>query len=276
VRDVAEVSAAVLRPEDPGPRPFRVDRVDASGPLAAVVQNFWSVQWALPAGREHEQEVVTHPCSHVTVEDGLAWVQGVVVHRFSRRLVGSGHAVGARLRPAGLSALTDVPPATLTGRRVPATEVLGDVRELVEAVERAPDAVAGMAAFERWLAARDPRPPDGATLVDEAVELAAADRELTRVDELAAALGVPVRTLQRRFDRHLGVGPKWVLRRCRIQGALAEIEAGREMSGVDWADLAVRLGFADQSHFVNSFTALVGVPPGQYTSRAPLAERTGD
>jgi AraC-like DNA-binding protein len=223
------------------------------------------VRWALPAGREHEQEVVTHPCSHVTVEDGLAWVQGVVVHRFSRRLVGSGHVVGARLRPAGLSALTDVPPATLTGRRVPAAEVLGDVRELVETVERAPDAGAGMAAFERWLTARDPRPPDGAALVDEAVMLAAADRELTRVDELAAALGVPVRTLQRRFDRHLGVGPKWVLRRCRIQDALATIEAG---GSVDWAELAVRLGYADQPHFVNSFTALVGVPPGQYTRRS--------
>lgn len=58
--------------------------------------------------------------------------------------------------------------------------------------------------------------------------------------------------------------------------ALAEIEAGREMSSVDWVDLAVRLGFADQSHLVNSFTALVGVPPGQYTRRTPLAERTGD
>jgi len=33
---------------------------------------------------------------------------------------------------------------------------------------------------------------------------------------------------------------------------------------VDWADLAVRLGFADQSHFVKRFTALVGAPPGEY------------
>jgi AraC-like DNA-binding protein len=36
---------------------------------------------------------------------------------------------------------------------------------------------------------------------------------------------------------------------------------------VDLADLAVRLGYADQSHFVNSFTALVGVPPGEYHRR---------
>ena len=260
------VSAVVLRPGEPGRRPFRVDRAAATGPLAAVVEHFWAVEWALPAGREHEQDVVTHPCSHVTVEDGLAWVQGVVVHRFTRRLVGSGRVVGAKLRPAGLSALTDVPPATLTDRRVPATDVLGDVGGLVGTVERAPDMAAGMAAFERWLAARDPTPPEGAELVDAAVALAAEDRELTRVDDLAAALDVPVRTLQRRFDRHLGVGPKWVLRRCRIQDALAEIEAGRE---VDWADLAVRLGFADQSHFVNAFTALVGVPPGRYTKRTP-------
>jgi AraC-like DNA-binding protein len=258
----------VLRPDEPGPRPFQVDRAEATGRLAAVVENFWCVGWALPAGREHEQDVVTHPCSHVTVEDGVAWVRGVVVHRFRRRLVGSGRAVGAKLRPAGLSALTDVPPAALTGRRVPAAEVLGDVRDLVGAVERAPDAGSGMAAFERWLAARDPTPPDGAALVDEAVALAARDRELTRVADLAAALGVPVRTLQRRFDRHLGVGPKWVLNRCRIQDALVAIEAG---GSVDWADLAVRLGYADQAHFVNSFTALVGVPPGQYSRRG-----TGD
>ena len=104
--------------------------------------------------------------------------------------------------------------------------------------------------------------------MDEAVALATRDRELTRVADLAAALGVPVRTLQRRFDRHLGVGPKWVLSRCRIQDALAAIEAG---GTVDWADLAVRLGYADQSHFVNSFTALVGVPPDRYRRRS-----TGD
>ena len=59
-----------------------------------------------------------------------------------------------------------------------------------------------------------------------------------------------------------------MLRRCRIQDALATIEDG---GAVDWADLAVRLGYADQAHFVNSFTALVGVPPGEYRRRPPLS-----
>jgi AraC-like DNA-binding protein len=37
---------------------------------------------------------------------------------------------------------------------------------------------------------------------------------------------------------------------------------------VDWAALAAELGFVDQPHFTNAFTALVGVPPGEYTKRA--------
>jgi AraC-like DNA-binding protein len=263
---VDEVSPVVLRHPEQADRPFRVARAAPSAPLADVVDSFWSVEWSLPPGGVRHQEVVTHPCANVTVEDGVGWVQGLLTRRFRRRLSGSGRVVGAKLRPAGLSALSSVPPAALVDRRVPAADVLGDLAGLA-AVGGEPDAASGMAAFDRWLAARGPRRPAGAELVDEAVELAAADPELTRVDELASRLGVTARTLQRRFDRHLGVGPKWVLQRCRIQDALAGIESG---AGGDWAGLAARLGFADQAHFVNTFTAVVGVPPGEYRKRAPL------
>lgn len=261
---MTEVPPVVLRYDGWADRPFRLHLADPPESLAAVVDNLWSVEWSLPDGAEHHQEVVTHPCAHVTVEADRSWVQGVLTRRFRRRLVGRGRVVGAKLRPAGLSALTDVPPATLVDRRVPAGEVLGDVSGLIRVVQAAPDAERGMAAFAGWLGRRAPTRPDGAELVDRAVERATTDRGLTRVDDLAAALDVPVRTLQRRFDRHLGVGPKWVLNRCRIQDALALIEDG---GTVDWADLAVRLGFADQPHFVNSFTALVGVPPDRYRRR---------
>lgn len=262
---MAELSPVVLRPPDVvDERPFRVSRSDVDGPLRTVVQNFWSVEWTLPPGGSYDQRVLTHPAANLTVENGTPWVQGVVTRVFHRRLTGSGRVVGAKLRPAGLSALAA---GTLVDRRVPAAEVLGDLTDLVALVAAAPGPEAGMAAMRAWFAVRDPRRPVGAELVDDAVALAAAEPELTRVDDLAARIGVTVRTLQRRFDRHLGVGPKWVLQRCRIQDALAGIESGADP---DWAELAVRLGFADQPHFVNTFTAVVGVPPGEYHRRAPL------
>lgn len=257
----------VLRPEEPVDRPFRYARRRA-GTVPDVVQAYWSVQWSLPDGQFHDQDVVTHPTSHFTVERGKAWVQGIVTHRFSRRLSGSGRVVGAQLTPTGLASMTAVPPASVTGRRVPAERLFGDLTDLVAAVAAAPDQESGMAAFEAWFTAVDPRRPESAELVDEAVRLIADDHGLTRVDEVAAALHVTVRTLQRRFDRYLGIGPKWVLQRCRIQDALAVIESGGQ---VDWSDLARRLGFTDQSHFVGSFTAQVGVPPGRYAHRPPLS-----
>lgn len=253
---MTEVPAVVLRPAA-GRLPFRLDRRPPVPALAAVVDHLWSVGWELRPGAQHEQEVVTHACGHLTLEADGAWLHGVVTERFRRVLAGCGQVAGAKLRPGALSALTDVPPAELTDRRRPAAEVLRDATGL--------PATTGIDALEAWLLARDPRPRPGAELVDAAVDLVAARPDLTRVDALAAALDVPVRTLQRRFDRHLGVGPKWVLRRCRIQDALATIESG---GSVDWAELAVRLGYADQPHFVNSFTALVGVPPGEYTRRS--------
>lgn len=263
---MAELPPVVLRPPV-ADRPFRYWRGPTNPPVSAVIDRFWAVEWELPPGRHHDQEVVTHPCSHVTVEAGQAWVQGVVTHRFRRRLAGSGRVVGTQLRASGLSSLTDVPPAAVTGRRLPAAELFGDVSGLIAAVEAEREVVDGAAAFERWLTHRAGTPPADAVTVDDAVALITSQEDLIRVDDLAAAVGVSVRTLQRRFDRHLGVGPKWVLQRCRIQGALSRIEGG---GGEDWADLAQRLGFTDQAHFVNSFTAMVGVPPEAYRRRPPI------
>jgi len=162
-----------------------------------------------------------------------------------------------------MSALAEPPLARLTDTRLPLVEVMPDAPEPAK-VAAAESQAAGMDALEDWFRRLGPSRRRGAELVDEAVDLIVARTDLTRVDVLAAELGVTVRTLQRRFDRHLGVGPKWVLRRCRIQDALGVIEDGGE---VDWAALAIELGFADQSHFTNAFTALVGVPPGAYSSR---------
>jgi AraC-like DNA-binding protein len=259
---VTELPAVVLRPPA-GSRPFRFGRRPPKPGLENVVGHFWCVEWTLPDGAHHDQDVVSHPCGHLTVEDDGAWLRGVTTRRYERRLTGSGRVVSAHLRPAALSALTDLPPARLTDERVSLVEAM-PAAPGVEKVLAAEDPDAGMDALEEWFAAVGPVRRPGADVVDAAVDLIADRTDLTRVDALAAELNLTVRTLQRRFDRHLGVGPKWVLNRCRIQDALNVIESGGH---VDWAALATDLGFADQSHFTNAFTALVGVPPGEYTKR---------
>jgi AraC-like DNA-binding protein len=254
---VTDLPAVVLRPPA-GSRPFRLGRRAPMPDLDDIVGHFWTVQWALPPGAHHDQEVLSHACGHLTVEDDGAWLRGVTTRRYERRLTGSGRVVSAHLRPAALSALTGLPPTGLTDARVPVAEAMPRAPAL-DKVRAAQGPEAAMDALEQWFAEIGPRRKNGADLVDAAVDLISGRSDLTRVDALAAEIHVAVRTLQRRFDRHLGVGPKWVLSRCRIQDALQVIEGGGD---VDWSALAI-----EQSHFTNAFTALVGVPPGAYTQR---------
>jgi AraC-like DNA-binding protein len=78
---------------------------------------------------------------------------------------------------------------------------------------------------------------------------------------LAAVCGVSVRGLQRMFADYVGVSPKWVMRRARLHEAALRADGGEP---VDWAALALDLGYADQAHLTRDFTATIGVPPGRY------------
>jgi AraC-like DNA-binding protein len=73
-----------------------------------------------------------------------------------------------------------------------------------------------------------------------------------------------VRAAGRADRRHyVGVPVKWVLCRYRLQQAALEIES---RPGVDHADLAVRLGWYDQAHFINDFRAMLGTTQGEYAA----------
>ena len=100
-------------------------------------------------------------------------------------------------------------------------------------------------------------------MTEEAVRLAEAirtDRAMLRVDDFAARHDLPVRRLQRLFMEYVGVGPKWVIRRYRLQEAVEQAAGGP----LNWADLAADLGYSDQAHLVRDFTAVAGVSPAAY------------
>lgn len=117
----------------------------------------------------------------------------------------------------------------------------------------------------RWLAAL-PREDDPLVgRLADLVERAEQDPALVRAGQLADLAGVSLRTLQRWFRSHVGIGPKWVVQRFRLLDAVA---AAHGEDDVDWAGLAARLGYADQSHLVRAFTQLVGHPPAAYAREA--------
>ncbi len=261
------VQAAVLRPSAAEQR-IDLGRIEPGADLAELVDYFWWVRW--DTERPHEQEVVPRPVVHLSAEvvagEPRLLVHGVHPRMFRRRLEGAGHTVAAGFRPAGFHPFLRADVGTLEGREVPVADLLGvddrPVAEVALACDRPEDGAAVLAAWLRSLEPEDdPRVEDLARLVERAEE----DTDLVRAEQLAEIAGVSLRTLQRRFHAYVGIGPKWVVQRFRL---LDVTSAAHSDADVDWAALAARLGYADQSHLIRAFTQLVGHPPAAYAREA--------
>ena len=87
--------------------------------------------------------------------------------------------------------------------------------------------------------------------------------ELPTLRELAAAAGVHPAHLTRVFRRAHGCSVGDWYRARRIERAAQELLLGES----SLADVALRHGFCDQSHFNRVFGRLVGTSPGRYRSR---------
>jgi AraC-like DNA-binding protein len=275
--DRAATLRGVLRPAETAERAdLRRDAPISEG-LRPFVERYWSVRWDLTGQPPFRSEVLSHPSVNVSVESGTeprfgfampaALLHGVVTRRFSVDLTGAGRVTAAKFRPGGYTALTGALPGRNTveplGDRlgVPGARLLADVLAPEDDDDRA-------AALDAALAPLATEPPDAYLDLLGLFGAMISDRGIVRVDQVAALGGVSVRTLQRLFAGYVGVSPKAVLARYRLQDAAAAIDAG-EVD--DLAGLATSLGWFDQAHFSRDFRAVVGIPPSAYLQRARRA-----
>jgi AraC-like DNA-binding protein len=230
--------------------------------LAPFLAHVWTAEWdyATP----HRQTIAALPRVHVTVRPGGApQVQGVARRPVVRVLEGRGRVVGAAFRPGTFRAVTGRAVSALTDHQTPAA-ALG--------LAGGPADPCDATALQDWLRAVLPDAPEpGGREAEAIVEHVAADPALIRVDRLAVDAGRSVRSLQRLFAEHVGVGPKWVIRRYRLREVTARLEAGDD---VDWAGLAADLGYADQAHLTRDVADLLGEPPTCYARRCPSGSRS--
>jgi AraC-like DNA-binding protein len=241
--------------------------------LAGSVAHFWTVSWDLRGQPPYLAETLPHPSVHLIVEGRRAEVAGVTTGKFARVLRGRGWVFGIKFRPAAFQPLYGQSLSALTDRRVPFRSIFAAAGvRLARALAAAPHFEARVALAEAFLAARLTTPlPAVVEQVRDLVERLAVDRDLVQVEQVARLAGLGLRALQRLFRIYVGVSPKWVIGRYRLHEAAAQLEKGE----VGLADLALRLGYFDQAHFIRDFKAMVGRAPGAYArGRTPRRPRS--
>ena len=260
-------SKGLLTPGDPG-LPVTIARSWPGESARVFVRHYWMPRWSLPAGESLRQDVLEYPTSNLVVEQGEAMLHRARRGRSTRILSGDGWAFGALLQPGAARGLAGVSVRTLP-QAVPLSALpLPGVDGVVERVRdrmHDRDDDGAIAAFEEWLATAAPQPGPDALLVSEIVDAVEHDRDIVRVEQLAARFGIGVRHLQRLIAGHIGFSPKWLIQRYRLQEAAAALRSDDPPA---LADLAAALSYADQAHFGREFKTVIGSTPGAYQAAA--------
>jgi AraC-like DNA-binding protein len=184
--------------------------------------------------------------------------------------------VGAYFRPARVAPFLRIALTNLTDRAVGVDDLWGgasgsrlasDLREMDEADRL--DRLESVLIARLGIGRQRTRPVDVEGLAASVMQCPG---RMT-VEGMAHAAGVSRQHLTREFRERLGISPKLYSRLARFQSGL--MYAGSR-GRVAWADVAVDLGYADQSHMIAELRRFSGLTPQALASRNwfhPFIER---
>lgn len=254
--------------QDPAERTHTIARRLPSDHLRAWIRRYWIPVWDVPEGETSEQTVLQYPvCLSITTP---AYSRFVGPHPGVSRTVLEGRSwgFGTMFAPAAGAKLFGQPVRDLAGSWCDLDEVsafaglTGPVRALMAQAPEDPEIHARCCALLEDRIARLGAPDEEDLLINDVVDLVEQDHGLLTVAQLSERMSIGERTLQRLTVRRLGLTPLWLIRRRRVHDASAGLRSVQS-----FADLAIRLGYADQAHFSRDFRASTGLTPGEFAAR---------
>jgi AraC-like DNA-binding protein len=248
-------------------------RIEPAPDLAAHVRHYWVLLGGAPAEPAHPvfpdgcTEIVFNlgPPANELQASGRAAIQPLVmlVGQMTRPLHlvpgGALRMVGVKLAPWGAAAILGEASAAVRDRTIALSDI--DPAALPQVAEQldgctGDDQIAVVLdrALRARLEAAGRRRLDGLDRLTESLRWASGES----VDAWARGIGCSARTLERQFDRFVGISPKEFSRVRRFQRAL---RLARERPTLRWAAVAAYAGYSDQAHLGRDFRQFAGCPP---------------
>lgn len=182
-----------------------------------------------------------------------------------------GRWVGVRFRPGRARQALRIDAGELRDQCVALTDLDPGLERLILRAIRTPAPARDLAlALQQVFASRLASDAAPSPSVLEALWRIADTRGALAIDQLCRELGLTRQHLARLFEREVGVSPKLVARVTRVQHAMSLARRRASPGPVPWARTAMDAGYADQSHLIADFRALVGVTPTEWLAKRPV------
>ncbi|WP_233354733.1 helix-turn-helix domain-containing protein [Paenibacillus sp. JZ16] len=241
---------------------FQLLRIPPSSDLSYFIKHYWIIHWDLTGQEPHLQDVVPNPCANLVVQLHRTAFYGVSSTRHSHHLEGRGQVFGIKFRPGGFYPFVNTSMDRLTDSSIGTMEILRvDSHTLEQQLLTAEEPEQKVRYMEELIRRVLPEEDEHIERIHTIIDHIHHNRDIIRVEQVSEWFQMSPRSLQRLFKQYVGVSPKWVIRLYRLQNA-AEMLEGLDQQ--DALQLAMDMGYYDQSHFIRDFKAVIGKTPEVY------------
>ncbi len=186
----------------------------------------------------------------------LSLLAGQATRFFHLRNTGTARMFAIKLQPWTLHTLFDLEASSLLDQVIslPNTGAWDRLREIGISNHSFEDKcrVTG-----EWISEQD---WDQVSAMQQIIRRILAENGMITVQELTAIAGMSERTLERYFRLHVGLSPK---KYCRIIRHAYIFKIVNEKPD-NWAQVAYKAGYYDQTHFIKNFQEFTGEDPSKY------------
>lgn len=229
--------------------------------LNNVVEQFWFVNWKLKATEVHTQKNLPDPNFHLILDNKKLKLIGPVSKTYSYKMQGTGEIIGVKFVLGALSTLLKLPISQYVDKELNFPQLADfDAESFMSKLAHSNNDEQTIDILQRYMAPFSVKPSQEQTKVRELVTLIKNDLTINKVEHLSEKMNLSVRTIQRYFQRHVGLSPKWLIRKYRLHQVIALLE----QQSVNFLDLVESLGYTDQSHLIRDFKDIIGFTPIHY------------
>jgi AraC-like DNA-binding protein len=175
-----------------------------------------------------------------------------------------------RISPAACARVLRANPAKFqTINKYEAKEFPHLTENLLEKLDACRDFGEAISVYENRLRELNFKAEDFDEKIAEAIRIIEENNGEIKIAELAEAVNLSLRQLERRFKNSSGLTPKQYARARRLRATAVSLV---ENEHLNWANRAAEMGFTDQAHLTHEFVAVTGRSPNSFAEKVKQIE----
>jgi AraC-like DNA-binding protein len=234
---------------------YQLRRYFPEPPLHDFIEQFWFVNWDLTSHLTHTQQNLPDPNFHLVISNTSSTVIGPVSKVYSYEMKGKNKLIGIKFKLGVLTNLLQNPLANYVDKEVPVDEAFGTQVPTLSGSD-----IQICTQLQHYLTPFLTPISEPQLTTQALINLIKHNKKIYTVAQLAEHANISTKTVQRYFNQYIGLTPKWLIRKYRLQHALHALETNT----ASILDIVEQLEYTDQSHLIRDFKELIGVTPTTY------------